>query len=199
MKGIFSVATLVAVLAALTSAAPTMKERSVGGPVIYTKGADFIRLASEAQPQVDESVALGTTSEAIIARTNGQNEYDSYVSFQIPALASIPGATSSSTCNLVIRNPETVTGSGHTQIFDLGGLITQTGTLTYWQHPYTNQYRGEYIANLGGDSTPIDVYTVPCNFGGYMQYELRPQNDNDYIAWTQDNVNNIGVFVEIRN
>jgi len=199
MKAFFSAATLLAVLAALTSAAPTIKERSAGGPVIYTKGADFIRIASQAQPNVDESVALGTTSEAIIARTDGQNEFDSYVSFQIPDIASIPGATSSSTCDIVIRNPATVTGSGHTQIFDLGGLITQTGTLTFYSHPFINQYRGEYIANLGGDSTPIDVYTVPCNFGGYMQYAMRPQNDNDYIAWTQDNVNGVGAFIEIRN
>jgi hypothetical protein len=197
MKGIFSATTLIAVLAALTSAAP-LKERSVGGPVIFTKGADFIRVTSESQPQVDQSATLGT-HQAIISRTNGQNEHASYVSFAIPDIASVAGATSQSTCHFVIKNPTSLWGSQHTQLFDLGAEFTETQTLTFWQHPYHNQYRGEYIANAGSDSTPIDVFSVPCKFGDNMQFVMRPQNDNDNIAWTQDNVNHVGAFIEIRN
>src|SRR5947207_15146930 len=78
MKGIFSAATFVAIISALAAAAPFKAvERETP---IFTKGADFIRITSEANPQTDEVLYFGTQT-AVIARTNGQNEFASYVSF----------------------------------------------------------------------------------------------------------------------
>jgi hypothetical protein len=191
MKSIFSYATLVAVLAAIGSAAP-LAPRSV----LFTKGADFIRVTSEAEPQTDQISVFGTET-AVISRQNGQNEFASYISFALPDAASI-GATSSSTCSIVINNPAQSTGSQNTQVFSLGGgLFTQTGPLTFWQHPYHDQYRGVYQTGVGEASTAIDVTNFPCNFGQEMQFVFRPQNDNDYITWTQNTPANIGAFIQV--
>ena len=199
MKAIFSAATFVALISALAAAAPLkVAERSATGSIIYAKGADFIHVTSEASPQTDEASIYGTQT-AVIARTNGQNEFASYVSFAIPPLASIPGATASSTCNFVIQNPAFASGSGMTQLFSLGSEFAENDTLTYWQHPYTNQYYGTYEIAVGSASTAIDVATVPCIFGDNMQFVMRPQNDNDYITWTQNAASNVGAFIEIRN
>jgi len=199
MKGIFSAATLVAVFAALTSAAPTLNERSPNGPVIATIGAEFIRVTSESQPSIDLSSVYGT-QQGVISRNNGQDEHASYVSFNIPDISLIPGASAQSTCHLVIKNPAYATGSQNTQLFSLGGgLFTATSPLTFWSHPYHNQYLGVYTVNIGGDSTPIDVASIPCQFGTEAQYVLRPQNDNDYINWNQNNAALVGAFIEVRN
>jgi hypothetical protein len=199
MKNIFSAATFVALVSALVSAAPLkVAERSAGGPLIYSKGADYIHVTSQDNPNTDEAVMYGTQN-AVISRTNGNNEYASYVSFAIPPLASIPGATESSTCNFVIRNPAVADGSQITQLFTLGAEFAEGDTLTFNTHPYHNQYEGGYYVNMGGDSTAIDVLTVPCIFGDNMQFVMRPQNDNDYIAWYQDSAANVGAFIEIRN
>ena len=196
MKGIFSPATFVAIISALAAAAPfKAAERDT---LIYSKGADFIHVTSEANPQTDEAMYYGTQT-ALIARTNGQDEFASYVSFAIPGLSSIPGATSSSTCSFVIRNPLQAYGSQETQLFSLGAEFAEGDTLTFWQHPYIDQYRGVYLVEVGTDSTPIDVNSFPCKFGDNMQFVMRPQNDNDYITWTQDAGADIGAFIEIRN
>jgi Ubiquitin 3 binding protein But2 C-terminal domain len=199
MKGIFSAATFVALLSALAAAAPLKHAaRSANGPLVYTKGADFIHVTSEANPQTDQAPIYGTQT-ALIARTNGQDEFASYVSFAIPALSNIAGASASSTCNIVIKYPAQSQGSQITQLFSLGSEFTESQTLTFNQHPYHNQYYGEYNVLVGQESTPVDVFTVPCKFGDNMQFVMRPQNDNDYITWVQSNSANVGAFVEIRN
>jgi Ubiquitin 3 binding protein But2 C-terminal domain len=194
MKGIFSVATLLSVLATLAAAAPLTPR----GVPIYSKGADFIRVTNEAQPNSDETSVFGL-HEGYISRTNGIEEHASYLSFAIPPITSIPGASASSTCSLVIRYPGSATGSGYTQLYSLGGPIDETTPLTFYSHPYHNQYLGTYAVTEGDESTAIDVQTIPCTFNGKMQYVLRPQNDNDYIQWDQDNVNGIGAFIVVSN
>ena len=199
MKGIFSAATFIAIASALVAAAPfKVAERSASGPIIYTKGADFIRVVSEANPNTDEIGTYGTQT-GLIARTNGQNELASLVSFDIPPVSAIAGASASSTCNFVIKNPASVSGSQTTQLFTLGAEFGEYDTITFNQHPYYNQYEGAYFVNAVGDSSAVDVTTVPCTFGGNMQFVMRPQNDNDYITWTQNNGGNVGAFIEIRN
>lgn len=196
MKGFFSVATFVAIISTLVAAAPfKAAERDT---VVYSKGADFIHVTSEANPQTDEAINFGTQT-ALIARTNGQDEFASYVSFAIPSLSAIPGATSSSTCSFVIRNPLQAYGSQETQLFSLGAEFAEGDTLTFWQHPYHDQYRGVYLAEVGTDSTPIDVTSFPCKFGDNMQFVMRPQNDNDYITWTQNSAAEVGAFIEVHN
>ena len=199
MKGIFSTATFIAIASALVSAAPfKVAERSASGPIIYTKGADFIRVTSQTNPNTNEIGTYGTQT-GYIARTNGNDEFASYVSFYIPPISAIAGASASSTCNFVIKNPAAVSGSQTTQLFTLGAEFGEFDTLTFNQHPYHNQYEGAYFVNAVGDSSPIDVYTVPCKFGDNMQFVMRPQNDNDYITWTQNDGAKVGAFIEIRN
>ena len=63
-------------------------------------------------------------------------------------------------------------------------------------------YEGTYHVNLNGDSTSVDIFTVPCVFGGNMQFIMKPQNDNDYITWTAGAdgvVAPVGAFIEVRN
>jgi hypothetical protein len=199
MKGIFSAATFVAIASALVSAAPLkVAERSASGPILYTKGADFIRVTSEGDPNVDQINTFGTQI-GYVARTNGNSEFASFVSFDIPPMSAIAGASASSTCNFVVKNPAAVSGSQTTQLFTLGAEFGEYDTLTFNQHPYYNQYEGAYFVNAVGESSPIDVFTVPCQFGENMQFVMRPQNDNDDITWTQDNAANVGAFIEIRN
>jgi hypothetical protein len=198
MKGIFSTATFIAIASALVAAAPfnNFAERSASGPIIYTKGADYIHVTSEKYPQTDEASTYGTQT-AFIARTQGKDEYASYVSFAIPPLSSISGATESSTCHFVIRNPTNADGSKVTQLYSLGAEFGKTDYMTFWQHPYHDQYYGAYNVAENYESTPVDVTRVPCKFGGKMQFVMRPQNDNDYITWTQGP--NVGAYIEIRN
>jgi|SRR5579859_7354812 len=185
MKGLFSTATLLAVLAALTAAAP-ITERAV----VASVPAEFFIVTDEAHPQTFS----GASQTAVISRTNGSGEKASYVSFD---MTSVPGATASSTCTFVIKNPAAASGSQNTQLFTLGGPISSTSKLSFWQHPFHDQYAGVYKAQVGASSTAIDVATVPCNFGRKSQYVMRPQNDNDYITWTQGA--GVGAFIEVRN
>ena len=199
MKGIFSAATFIAIASALVSAAPfKVAERSASGPLIYSKGDDFLRVVSQADPNTDQIGTYGTQT-GYIARTKGNEEFASLVSFDIPPLSAIAGASASSTCNFVIKNPASVSGSQTTQLFTLGAEFGEYDTITFIQHPYYNQYEGAYFVNAVGDSSPVDVTSVPCTFGGNMQFVMRPQNDNDYITWTQNNGGNVGAFIEIRN
>jgi Ubiquitin 3 binding protein But2 C-terminal domain len=188
MKTIFSTATLIAVLAALASAAPT---KLAARTVLSTIAADFTIVIDQANP----NTFYGASSPAIIERTNGNNEKDTLISFTIPPFTSIPGASASSTCQLVITDPSTVTGSGETQIFSLGGPITSTSTESFNEHPFFNQYFGTQSVVENGNSIPIDVSSFPCNFGSDLQLALRPQNDNDLIEFTQ--TANSGAFIVV--
>jgi hypothetical protein len=186
MKSIFTTAALVAVLSALASATPLAARG-----VVSTIAADFFIVIDQANPNTFSSAV----AEADIERTNGNNEKDTFVSFTIPTASSIPGATASSTCQLVIRNPDSVSGSGNTQLFTLGAPIFSTSSYSFNSHPYYDQYRGVQHVVLNGDSTPIDVTSFPCNFGGNLQLVLRPQNDNDLITFHQSA--NSGAFVQV--
>ena len=190
MKNVFSLATLAAVLATLASAAPTQFDKRLsGGPLVATVGAEFFTVVDQANPNTP---AVGSQT-AVIQRKNGNNEKDTLVSFDLTGVA----RTAGSTCNLIIRNPTTVTGSGHTQLFTLGGPLSTNTPLTFYQHPFYDQYAGEYNVNLNGDSNAIDVFSIPCRFDAKSQYVFRPQNDNDYITFTQGA--NTGAFIEVRN
>ena len=54
---------------------------------------------------------------------------------------------------------------------------------------------GQYFGPLSGESTAIEVYNVPCNFGGNMQFIMRPENADDLVTWTQTPIN--GAFIQI--
>jgi Ubiquitin 3 binding protein But2 C-terminal domain len=186
-----TVAAAAAVLIGAASAAP-LSER---GNVIFTKGADFIHPTSQADPNTDQ--ASKYPNQGVISRTNENNEWDSFISFAIPAMNQIPGASPSSTCSFVVKNPAVSSGSGIAQLFTVGAPFTKDQTITYNQHPFINEYFGAYQTRTGGDSNAIDVSSFPCQFGENMQFALRPQNDNDNINWTQNG--NVGAFIVISN
>lgn len=189
MKNVFSLATLVAVLATLASAAPSKIDRRLpGGPVVATVGAEFFTVVD----QDVNSPSVGTQT-GVVQRINGNQEKHTFVSFDLTKVAH----TAASTCNLIIRNVDSVSGSGHAQLFTIGGPITATTPLSFYSHPYYDLYAGEYIVNPNGDSNAVDVVSIPCRFDAKSQYVLRPQNDNDYIKFTQGT--NSGVFIEVRN
>jgi Ubiquitin 3 binding protein But2 C-terminal domain len=193
---------LIAFLPSFVRAVPLKQtERSVGGPIILTLGAEFYRVISQAEPDTDFLTTYGSQT-AIISRSQGSDEVATLVSFQMPAISDISGATASSTCDFVVKNPGTASGSQILQLFTLGYQFSESISppVTFNSHPYYNQYEGEYYVSVGGDSTAIDVFTFPCVFGTNMQFVLRPQNDNDYISWEQDSISLLnGAYIEVRN
>jgi hypothetical protein len=200
MKSIFSITIFAALTSALVSAAP-LTGRTANGPVVATYGADFYRVISQASPDVDQTSNYGLNTAVVACNYQGLNEIDTFVSFAIPPLAQITGATESSTCDLVIYNAGHVYGTQNIQLFTIGAEIDQTQPLTFNSHPYYNQYEGRYIVNDNGPSVAIDVFTVPCIFQGNMQFVMRPMfNGTQYITWDQaPGINSMGAFIEIRN
>jgi hypothetical protein len=165
---------------------------------VWSQLAEFYQVISQAQPTTNQEHIYGF-STAVISRTQDSNEFDTIVSFPMPALSKIENATSSSTCTFVIKNPVHVTGSQNIELFAIGKEISLNDSST---QPFTNEYEGTYHANLNGDSTSVGVSTVPCKFGGNMQFIMKPQNDNDYIMWTtafDGVVAPVGAFIEVRN
>lgn len=201
MKSIFSATIFAALTSALVSAAP-LTRRAAGGPVVATYGAEFYRVISEAEPEVDQTSFYGLNTAVIACNYQDLYEIDTFVSFAIPPLAEITGATESSTCNFVIYNAGHVSGTQNIQLSTIGAEIDQTQTLTFKSHPYYNQDEGQYIVNESGPSVAVDVFTVPCIFQGNMQFVMRPvfNGTTTYITWDQDHGSyKMGAFIEIRN
>src|SRR5436190_21999507 len=116
----------------------------------------------------------------------------------MPPLSKIPGAGPSSYCQLVIHHPTHVTGSARFQAFDLGLPFDCSSCLSFWSHPWVNQYRGTYHCESNGDCKYEDVKSIPCKFDNLLQLILRPQNTDDYIFIGSQTSTN-GVFVEVYN
>lgn len=181
MKGLFSVATFVALASALVSAAPLTRRAPI--PVSPT----FFQIISEDKPDIQ----FGTTFIPQISVVDGSHEVDSFVSFSIPT---IPGASSTSTCTFVLKGVTATPGSA-IQLFTLGSQLI--GSETFNRHPYYNQDEGQYsIDSKTGDSTPLYGGTVPCNIGGVpTQFVIRPHFTDGSITWTQSAT--VGAFLEV--
>ena len=178
MKGIFSVATFLALTSALVSAAPFTRRGSVAIP------------ASElwviTNPAPADIITPGGTSTAQIFISDGSGEMDTIVSFDVTGLT----PSNTSTCQFVIQNIPAPTGSGIVQLFTLGGQVASPLTSV----PYYDQYEGQYDLTTN-PSTPIDVQFVPCNFeNDAIQFVIRPQNTDDSITWVQDSTS-VGAFL----
>jgi hypothetical protein len=202
MKTIFSTLA-VAALCALVSAAPTrVAKRS--GALVTSIPASYFHVIDENQPNVDVSATTYGYQTAVISRSDTTLDIDTLVNFEIPALSAISGATSSSTCDFVVYNVAEATGSQTIQLFTLVSEVDLAQPLTFNTAPSSNQYEGMYFLQEGaatGVSIAIDVSSFPCQFGTTMQFIMRPQNDNDYITWTQGGAGAVpvGAFIEIRN
>ena len=181
MKGIFSITTLLTLASALVSAAP-LTQRGLSLPAT--------NLFVITNPAPATILTPYGTSNAVISITDGSNEIDTIVSFNIPGL---PPPSSASTCQFVIQNIPPPTGSGIVQLFTLGAEVTSPLTSV----PFYNLYEGQYDVNTN-PSTPIDVQFVPCNFDANgvldMQFVVRPQNTDDYITWWQSPT--VGAFID---
>jgi hypothetical protein len=203
MKTFFSTLT-VAALCALAAAAPTrVSKRSAAGPLVTSIAPSAVHIIDENQPNVDVASQYDPGS-VVISRSDTTLDIDTIINFWIPALADIPGATSSSTCDFKVYNAGVVSGSQTLQLFTTVTEADLTGPLTFNTAPSSNQYEGMYFIQAGAansGSVAIDVSTFPCEFGSTMQFIVRPQNDNDFIAWTAPGAGAtpIGAFIEIRN
>jgi hypothetical protein len=181
MKGIFSISAFLTLACALVSAAP-LAPRGLSLPA-----TDLFVITNPAPATI---LTPGGTSNAVISITDGSNEIDTIVSFNIPGLP-LPSATS--TCQFVIQNIPPPSGSGIIQLFTLGAEVAAPLTSV----PFYNQYEGQYDVNTN-PSTPIDVQFVPCNFDSNgnldMQFVVRPQNTDDFITWWQSPT--AGAFID---
>ena len=180
MKGIFSVATFLALASALVSGAP-LKQRWT-----YTVPANNLWIVTNPAPVA--ILPQPTSGAAEVSISNGSGEIDTVVSFD---MSGYPAPTSESTCQFFIQNV-TPTGSGIVQLFTLGGEATSFPTPII---PFYNQYEGQYNVNTS-PSTPIDVQYVPCKFleDGAFQFVIRPQNTDDYLSWAQTGT--VGAFIQ---
>jgi len=169
MKAVFSLSALLALASALVSGTP-----------ISPRGSPFIVPATQFWVINNPNPAPipPPSANAQISITNGQNEIDSIVSFDV---ASLPVPTSSSTCQFGIKGISPPAGSGIIQLFTLGAQVTSSTQFV----PFTDQYLGQYDVSTG-TSVPIDANSVPCNFqNGVVQFLIRPQNTDDFIYFTQ--------------
>lgn len=199
MKAIFS-AISVAAICALVSAAPTRvaKRQST---VVTSIPASYYHVIDENQPNTDVGPNYGSQT-AVISRSDTTLDIDTLVNFDIPALSAIPGATASSTCAFKVDTVASALGSQTLQLFTTVTEVDLTGTVTFNTAPSSNQYEGMYFCQesaASGGSIAIDVNSFPCQFGTTMQFILRPQNDNDFITWTQGGAGAVpvGAFIEI--
>jgi hypothetical protein len=181
MRCIISIVTFITVVYTLTSAAPLTPR----GPIPITP--TFFEIIAADSPNSQ----FGTTLIPQISISGGSHEIASFVSFSIPP---ITGATSTSTCQFILRGV-TATSSSAIQLFSLGYQLT--GSETFNSHPYYNQDEGQYrIDPNTGNSTPLYGGTVPCNIGGApTQFIIRPHFTEGSITWTQTNT--VGAFLEI--
>jgi Ubiquitin 3 binding protein But2 C-terminal domain len=201
MKAIFS-AVAIAALSALVSSTPLTK-RSADGPILTSVSPTYLHIISEAEPNTDQATTFGLNT-AIISRTDGSNDIDTLVSFDIPAMSAIAGATASSTCDFFINNAASVNGSQTIQLFTLVSEVDLSQPLTWNTAPSSNQYEGAYFVVEGaatGGSVAIDVFTFPCLFGQSMEFIVRPFGDDVFITWTQGGAGAVptGAFIEVRN
>ena len=178
MKGIFSIATFLALASALVSGAP-LNQRSP-----QTIAANELWVITNPAPAT--IITSPPQSLGKVAISKGSNEIDTVVSFDV---SSLPFPTSLSTCEFFIQGV-TPSGSGIIQLFTLGDEVAQGSTII----PFYNQYEGQYNVNTS-PSTPIDVQFVPCNFkDGVLQFVIRPQNTDDDLSWFQTDT--VGAFIE---
>ena len=185
MKAIFSTLSIAALCALVTSIP-----------------ASYYHVIDENKPNTDVSATYGSQT-AVISRSDTTLDIDTLVNFEIPDLSSIPGASASSTCDFVVFNAASVSGSQTLQLFTLVSEVDLTGPVTFNSAPSSDQYKGMYFIQEGATTTSlaIDVTSFPCQFGTTMQFIMRPQNDNDFITWTQGGAGAVpvGAFIEIRN
>ena len=181
MKGIFSVATFVALVSTVVFSAPLTPRAPI--PVSPT----FFQIISEDKPNIQ----FGTTLIPQISVVGGSHEVDSFVSFSIPPIS---GASSTSTCKFVLRGV-TATPDSAIQLSSLGSQLI--GDETFNSHPYYNQDKGQYsIDPTTGNSSPLYGGTVPCNIGGApTQFVIRPHFTDGSITWTQSAT--VGAFLEV--
>jgi hypothetical protein len=178
MKGIFSVATFLALASALVSGAPLNQRGTFDIP------ANELWVITNPAPAT--IITSPPSSLGEVAISNGSNEIDTVVSFDV---SGYPVPTSSSTCEFFIQGV-TPSGSGIVQLFTLGAEVTTGSTII----PFYNQYEGQYNVNTS-PSTAIDVAQVPCNFeDGVLQFVIRPQNTDDYLSWYQSG--SVGAFIQ---
>jgi len=186
MKAIFS-ALAIAALSSVISAAPTKRQTLSFIPSSYNY------VVSQAQPDVDQAPIVGSSSIAIISRTNGNNDVDTIVNFDIPAMSDIPGATPSSTCSFAIYNVAALSGSQTMQLYTLNQFVDLFSPPVTWNSAdvqSVNQYLGTYEVFSGATTGPSVAtdggsWTFPCQFGYTMQFLMRPEGDNDYITWSE--------------
>ena len=179
MKAIFSISALLALASSFVSAAPLIARQTI------TLSASELFVVTNPNPA---NILADGTPNGQVSIVDGSNEIDTIVSF---SLGNNPNPTTSSTCQFAINGITPPTGSGIVQLFTLGAEVSVPLTSV----PFEDQYMGQYDVTTG-DSVPIDVQFVPCNFNpdGTLQFIIRPQNTDDYLAWVQTST--VGAFLE---
>ena len=180
MKGIFSVATFLALASALVSGAP-LNQRTT-----YTVPANELWVITNPAP-----ATILPNPPALLGQVSISNGSERSIQSFPSTCPATPPRLPRVHANFLFRVSH-LTGSGIVQLFTLGGEVTSSASPVI---PFYNQYEGQYNVNTS-PSTPIDVQYVPCNFfeDGAFQFVIRPQNTDDYLSWTQTGT--VGAFIQ---
>jgi hypothetical protein len=144
--------------------------------------------------------AWAERDNGLISYTGNDDTFDTYVSFAVPSLQSIPGANASSRCRLVLAYPELALGNRTAAVAHLLEPIrTSIGV------PFPH-LKSQLLGYLYLFEAPVSEYvgpdsstTFPCAFGTDMQFALTPYfggvKEIATFEWYQTAAS--GVFIEI--
>jgi hypothetical protein len=144
--------------------------------------------------------AWAQRDNGLISYVGNNNTFDTYVSFTMPSLRSLPGATASSLCRLVVSTPELALGNRSATVAQ---LLEPIKTAVGVPFPHLKSQR---LGALFFFETPVSQYVgddgssaFPCAFGTDMQFALTPYflgvKDITTIEWYQTAAT--GVFIEV--
>ena len=158
-----------------------------GNPNIQELGyvsPEFFITVEQSQP----NTIFNPNEHGQVSKTDGSIEFITYVSFNIPSIASFAGATANSKCFLVPL-PDTVdaNGSKTIEIFDLlpGETLPTSMTFNGRLNPNNELSSVTFGGAMGLDPMSMEnfVETTP-NFGGLQQFQVRCQGDDGLITFT---------------
>jgi hypothetical protein len=168
MKCLFSVATLLLTLVSAASNHKSIRKRSQ----VYVVDQIYPTFIFVLDQTVSQPAA--TTNDVVISSTGNSDIKMSLASFLVPPYNSIPGADSTTICDLLIVNPRVDTGE---QIFNLGMLtqeIYANGSYTFGGPDTGSSFLSTLVPTITGDTPGYISDPFNCPFDSNFQISVTP-------------------------
>jgi hypothetical protein len=178
-------------IATLVAAMPSKLSRKVAtANDLYVTSASFIIVVDEAEPW-----DYGTILNGQISSSDNSDEKDTFVSFSVPPMSAIKGATLSSLCQVRLVNPTSKNGTAAANVYPLvSASLTASSTFNFLGEPPVSYSAA--IGTLNFDDSDIvgTSGTFDCGYGSNMQFEMTPFGIAT-IEFTQSNTT--GLFLVV--